>query len=228
MNKKEKALKDLKDSLEKEHGRTISDPELEKVESFLRTLAKLQVSVFLEDERRQAKLRESPGGFHMDEPGYSCSICGGQASGENSWFDEYGLKCGYCQGGINRGEIPAWLGQRKEEWYSGTELEMYFNLKGAMLRKWIKKGLLVGRTVTAERKGRSLQVFLIAENNKMLPPKELLKGGTVKEVVNGREEYVFAPWYWFVDPKEHLKGYGIGECLRVVPMESNKDGDKKA
>lgn len=222
MNKKDKALKELKASLEREHGREFSDGELEKVERFLRTMAEIQVSVFLEDQRRQAKLKESPGGFHLDVPGYSCSICGVGASGENSWFDEYGLKCGYCQGGINRQEIPAWLGQRKEDWYSATELEMYFSLKGAMLRQWIKKGLLVARTITAERKGRGLQVFLIEENKKMLPPKELVKGGTVKEVVDGREEYVFAPWHWFVDPKEHLKGYGIGECLKVVPMEDRK------
>ncbi len=184
--------------------------------------ARLALDVFEEDQRRQAKLKDSPGGFHLDVPGYSCSICGSPASGENSWFDEYGLKCGFCQGGINRQEMPAWLGQRKEEWYSATELEMYFSLKGAMLRQWIKKGLLVARTVTAERQGRGLQVFLIEENKKMLPPKELVKGGTVKEVVDGREEYVFAPWHWFVDPKEHLRGYGIGECLKVVPM-----GDRK-
>jgi hypothetical protein len=222
MNKKDKALHGLKASLEKERGRKVSDGELEKVVGFLEMYAKLALDVFEEDQRRQAKLKESPGGFYLDVPGYSCSICGGSASGENSWFDDYGLKCGYCQGGINRQEIPAWLGQRKDEWYSATELEMYFSLKGAMLRQWIKKGLLVGRTVTAERKGRGLQVFLIEENSKMLPPKELLKGGTVEEVVNGREEYVFGPWYWFVDPKEHLKGYGIGECLRVVPMEDLK------
>jgi len=41
----------------------------------------------------------------------------------------------------------------------------------------------------------------------------------IKEGVDGREEYVFAPWYWFVEPREHLKGHGICEYLQVVPGE---------
>jgi hypothetical protein len=217
MNKKEKALAKLKAQIEKEQGREIPDWEMDKVESFLKILAKIQVDGFLEDQRRQAKLKECPDGFHLKEAGYSCTICGGPASGENSWFDRYGLKCGICQGGIDRREIPAWLGQKRDEWYSSVELEIFFSLKGRILRQWIKKGLLLVRAVSRERKGYHLQVFLIQENKAMLPPKELLKGGTVKEVINGREEFVFAPWYWFVDPKEHLKGYGIAEYLRVVP-----------
>jgi hypothetical protein len=39
MKKKEKELKGLKGSLEKEHGRSIAGAELEKVENFLRTMA---------------------------------------------------------------------------------------------------------------------------------------------------------------------------------------------
>jgi len=219
MNKKEKALAKLKAKLEKEQGREIPDWEMDKVESFLRTMARIQVDGFLEDQRRQAKLKECPDGFHLEEAGYSCTICGGAASGENSWFDRYGLKCGICQGGIDRKKIPAWLGQKRDEWYSAVELEIFFSLKGRILRQWIKKRLLLVRTVSGERKGYHLQVFLIQENKTMLPPKDMLKGGTVKEVINGREEFVFAPWYWFVDPKEHLKGYGIAEYLRVVPED---------
>jgi hypothetical protein len=85
-------------------------------------------------------------------------------------------------------------------------LEIFFNLNVRILRQWIKKGLPVARIAKWEGKGPYLQVFLLREDKAtLLPPKELLKGGTVEEVVNGREEIVFAPWYWFVDPKEHLK-----------------------
>jgi len=222
MNKKDKARNDLKSTLEKEHGRPISEEELDKVESFLKFMAEAAIDIALEDNRRQRKLKENPGGFHLDVKGYSCTICGKPASGENSWFDSHGLKCGLCQRGIDREDVPAWLGERKDEWYNATELEIFFSLKGAVLRNWIKKGLLSPRTIKIDGKGTHLLVFLIAENKAMLPPKNLLQGGTVKEVIEGREEYVFAPWYWFVDVKEHLKGYGIAEYLEVAP--ASKEG----
>jgi len=193
MNKKEKALKRLKAQLEKEQGREITDAEMDQVEHFLRMLARMQVDWFLEDQRRQLKLKEFPGGFHFEESGYSCSICGRLASGKNSWFDRHGLKCGACQRGFNSKEIRAWLGKRKDAWCSAVELEIFFSLKESILRQWIQKGLLAARTVSGGRKGFHLLVFLIRENKALLPPKRLLKGGMVKEMVDGREEIVFAP-----------------------------------
>jgi hypothetical protein len=216
MNKKEKGLNELRRNLEQEYGREVSWAEIEKIENFLRNMAKITVSGLLEDQRRQEMLKEAPGGFHLDKEGYSCSICGRPAFGQKSWFDEYGLKCAICQEAIKQREVPAWLGQRKDDWYSACQLEMFFCLRGTVLRQWIKKGMLHPRTIRDEKNRVHLQLFIIDENKNMLPPKDLLEGRMIKEVVEGREEYVFAPWYWFVDAKEHLKGYGIADYLMVA------------
>jgi hypothetical protein len=105
-----------------------------------------------------------------------------------------------------------------------VELENNFNLKPSVLRQWVKNGLLVARTIKGTGKHPDLLIFLISENKEMLPPKKLLQGNWVKEVKDGREEYCFGPWYWFVDPHEHLKGYGIMDYLKVVP-KGNESGE---
>lgn len=63
----------------------------------LMKLAKIQFDVIKEDRWRQKLLEASPRGFHFDRKGYACLICGASASEENSWFDNYGLKCITCR-----------------------------------------------------------------------------------------------------------------------------------
>ena len=41
----------------------------------------------------------------------------------------------------------------------------------------------------------------------------------VKEIKDGKEWHRMYPWYRFVNPKEHLKGYKIMEHLHVVSPE---------
>jgi hypothetical protein len=225
MKKKERKLDEMRAGLVKEHG-----PEKAyEIEKFLNMLANIAVDIAMEEHRRQEKLKKHPNGFPMDKTGYSCTVCGDSASGRNSWFDSNGLKCGLCQDAIDQKEVPGWLGKRREDWYSSVELEIYFNLKKSILRHWVKKGLLVQKAIKDENGRVHLLAFLIEDNKEMLPPKDILKGGMIKEIVNGRDEYVSAPWYWFVDPKEHLKGYGIGEYLKLVPadrgIDRNGNGD---
>jgi hypothetical protein len=222
MKNPDKWLDDLKVSLEKEHGRPFTDEEVEKAGALLKTLADIAVDIALEDVRRQEKLKEFPKGFKMDKEGYSCSICNGPASDEKAWFDKYGLKCGDCQAAINSKAIPPSLGKDRDGWYSSHELDMYFNLNGKILRRWVKEGLLIARTVECSGKRPGWQLFLLKENKAMLPPKKLVASHWTKEIVNGREEYVSGPWYWFVDPKEHLKEYGISEYFKWEPEK--KDG----
>jgi hypothetical protein len=83
--------------------------------------------------------------------------------------------------------------------------------------------------VKREGRGLLLLVFLVGENKTMLLTKKLLKSGTVKEVVNGLDgRRLFPrPRYWFVDPKEHLKGYGIAEYLKLVQLDGNNAGNQR-
>ncbi len=112
------------------------------------TFAWIAFEIAEEELRRQKILKESPKGFHLDRNGYTCPICRSSASEENSWYDQYGLKCMSCQKAINKKIIPESVAKNKESWYSKYDLEMYFNIKGVVLNKYIKQGILRDRVLT--------------------------------------------------------------------------------
>ncbi len=90
------------------------------------------------------------------------------------------------------------------------------------MRKWIKEGVLKPTTVSNFSGGVHYELFMIEDNKDILPPKEMVKSHSVKETKDGKESYSMHPWYHFVDPKEHLKGYKIMDYLRIVPPEEVK------
>lgn len=62
--------------------------------------------------------------------------------------------------------------------------------------------------------------FLIKDNKDTLPPKKLTESHMVKEAKeDGKEWYHSEPWYRFVDPFEHLKGYKIMDYMRFTKKE---------
>ena len=206
----------IKATLEKEKGSECSWEEASKVASDLKRLAELIAGVSIEESQRQLKLKEFPKIFKLDGIGYTCSICGGSASQENSWYDKYGIKCMDCQRGIDKKQIPASLSKRKDSWYSKYELESNFNIKGPDLRKWIKQDILKARTITEDNNKVHFQIFLIKENKEMLLLKRLVRMRMTKETLNGQEWLSWHPCYNFVDPYEHLKGYKIMDYLKVI------------
>jgi hypothetical protein len=72
--------------------------------------------------------------------------------------------------------------QNRETWYSTSDLETYFNIKGPDLKKYIKAAFLKARTVSGKQEKIHLQVFLIKETKDVLPPKKLLKPTTASSV----------------------------------------------
>jgi hypothetical protein len=193
-------------------------------------LAKFSDDWKKEQERRDEKLKENPKGFHLEGRGYTCAICGqGTHEGDN-WYDEYGIKCLVCQKAIDENEIPAYLAKDKESWYSKFDLEHSFNLKTQTIRKWIKDDILKARTVSLYGKGVHVQLFLLEDNEGFLPPKKLVESKSVKEKRDGKIWYTTAPWYHFVDPFEHLKGYKIMDYLRIISPEEiaeRKEAERK-
>lgn len=165
------------------------------------------------------KLKANPKGFHLEDAGYTCFICGNHTPEGDNWYDEYGIKCLVCQKAIDEGEIPASLAKDKDSWYSKWDLEHYFNLKGPALRKWIKEGIIKVRNVSRYGEGIHAELFLLEDNKDFLPPKSLVKSQSVRERKDGKDWYRSEPWYKFVDPFKHLKGYKIIEHMRVVPPE---------
>lgn len=217
-----KDIQELKDLLEKERGREFTWDEASDAAYRLIGLAELALKSWQEDERRKRKLEESPKGFKLDGVGYTCFICGDGTRVNENWYDKYGIKCTICQGAIDRKEIPGSLAKNKESWYSQFEIEKAFNLKGPTLKRWIKDGILKARMVTYDGKGVHARLFLIKDNKEMLPPKKMVESRMVKETIDGKDWYHSEPWYRFVDPHEHLKGYKIMDYLRVTHEKSSE------
>jgi len=227
MQLSEKHIKEFKEIYKKEYDKDLSDQEAFESAHNLVGFVSVIYDGWVMDQKRKKKLESSPKGFHLDGIGYTCFICGNSVSNEQTWYDKHGIKCLTCQKSIDKKEIPASLASDKESWYSKYDLENCFCLKGAMLRSWIKSGILKARTVTNNGKGVHVQLFLIKDNKVFLPPKKLVKGQMVKEVRDGKDWYYVEPWYRFGDPFEHLKGYEIMKHLRLVCTEESDTPSSK-
>ncbi|MEK7612128.1 MAG: hypothetical protein AAB407_02190 [Patescibacteria group bacterium] len=219
----DEAIKEFQEIYKKEHNKELSWDEASEAAHNLMNYAKLLVDLAEEDYHRQLKLKDNPKGFQLDGVGYTCFICGCGTQAGGNWYDKYGIKCTICQNAINRKEVPPSLAKNKESWYSKYDLESRFNLKASTIRSWIKKGILKARTITRDGESMHVQLFLIRDNRDMLPPKKLTESHMVKEVKDGKEWFHSEPWYRFVDPHEHLKGYRIMDHLRVTKGEEQKE-----
>lgn len=218
----DKLVQEMKDLSKRKGGKEMSDGEANEALNNLAGLAEIFIECAEEEHQRKEKLKESPEGFILEGIGRNCAICGNSSTAEGSWYDEYGIKCLICQDAIKRKEIPPSLAKSQENRYSKYELESYFNLSGPTLREWIEKGIINARTITRDGKKIYTQLFLIKDNKDFLPPKKLVKSQMIKETKDGKDWFSCRPWYQFIDPHEHLKGYKIMEYLRVVPTEKMK------
>lgn len=216
-------FKEFKKALETQHGRPIPDEDVQKSIDLVELLAQSGVDIIMKEAERQQKLSSFPKGFHLDE-WCTCSICNQSVQGENSWYDKDGIKCTICQAAINKRIIPRSLAQNKDSFYSEIELDLYFNLKGKVLNEFIKKEFLKVRIIPASDKIRHLRVFLLKDNKSFLPPKKLLSSHWVRDNRDGKEEFACMPWFYFHDPKAHLKKYQISQFLKttVSPDELEK------
>ena len=196
----------------------------------LEQMAKLSDEWKEKDKVRDEKLKQNPKGFHLDGVGYRCAICHDNTRQGDNWYDEWGIKCLVCQKAIDNGEIPPELAKYEDTWYTKSDLEHYFNIKAPALRRWINDGVIKPRTISYYGNGIHTQIFLMRDNKNLLPPKKLLKGSSVKERINGKDWSHIEPWYRFVDPFKHLKGYRIMRYLRIVPpeeMKAREEAEKK-
>jgi hypothetical protein len=216
---KKKQIDEMRAILEKEHGREVSSKEINSALRSIGIFAGNLYKLYVKESEREELLKLSPKGLHLEEGG-ACIICGNHVKGEKTWYDKHGLKCIYCQKAINEKTLPISImkDQDKESWYSKSELESYFNLKGADLKKCVKASFLKVRIVLGEGKKINLEVFLIKDNKDVLPPKKLLKSRTVKVENNGKEYYAIEPWFDYFTEKEikPLSKYGIFECLQYT------------
>jgi hypothetical protein len=203
------------------------DKAMEMAESMIH-MARVLAPMQQEDERRKRKLKEFPKGFHLEGRGYSCFVCHCTCSEEETWYDQYGIKCMVCQGAIDRGEIPA-MAADKETWYSRYDMEREFGANRHAVKRWVKEGVLKARSVKRDNYEHEL-LLLIEDNKETLPPKELVESQSVNETHNDGSVWThMEPWYRFVDPFKHLKGYKIMDHLHMVngKLEAKPQAEKK-
>ncbi len=214
--KREERRAELKELLEKEQGKEITDQELFEAEHWLEGYAKLMLDLAIKEGQRQKKLEQNPKGFHLEGEGYSCFICGGSASKEQTWYDKHGIKCITCQSAIDKNIIPASLASDKDNWYSSNDLEHSFFITRYGVKKLVKDGLLKPRIIPGPNGGTHYQLFLIKDHEDILPPKELTKWPMVKFQKDGEDWYHSEPWLMHADPSEVLKDYKILEYLGTL------------
>lgn len=221
----EKKIQEIKKKLEKGCGREVTSKEANQALGILYKFAELSKDIAEEENRKQELLKKHPKGYYYDRKEGNCVVCGKIASEENFWFDKHGLKCAKCQKAINTKVIPVSVIKNKESWYSKDELDEYFNINHVELKRYIKQGLLIDRTISGEGKKIHLQLFLINDNKGVLPPKKILKSKMGIIIKNGEEYYTKQYWYEFIDQKtlKSLIKYKIMQCLKETfakPIES--------
>lgn len=221
----DKKIQNIKDILEKEHGREFTWEEATKAMRDIENLARIAFNIATEELKRQERLKEFPKGFHLNNGG-PCLICGNRTSEENSWFDKYGLKCMVCQKAINAKIIPSSIAKNEESWYSTSDLGSYFNIRGADLNRYVKQSILKSRIILGEGKKVHLQLFLMKDNIGVLPPKKLLQSRIVKIMHKGEEYQTQEYWYEFIDHKlfKRLEKYKIMECLKETFAKPIQEG----
>ena len=147
--------------------------------------------------------------------GYTCFVCKNSISNEETWYDKWSIKCLTCQKAIDKKIIPASVAKNNKSWYSKCDLESRFNIDRHAINRFIEDGILKPRIVPNNLGKPHAYLFLIKDNKDILPPKKLTKSHMVKEVKkDGKEWFHLEPWYRFVDPFEHLKGYKIMDYMR--------------
>lgn len=214
--KKEERKEELRKLLEKERGHEITDHELFEADLWLTNYAKLMYDFAITDLGRKKKLEENPKGFHLEGKGYTCCVCHNSVSDDQTWYDENSIKCLICQDALDKKVIPPTVASDHESWYSMHDFESSFFMKPNAVRRFIKEGLLKPRIIKGPSDRIHYQLFLIEDNEDILPPKEVTKWPLVKFQKDGKDWYHSEPWFMHKDPKEVLDGYKILEYMSTL------------
>jgi len=214
--KKEERKEELRNLLEKERGREITDQELFESDLWLTNYAKLVYNCVQTDFQRKKKLEENPKGFHLEGKGYSCCVCHNSVSDEQTWYDENGIKCLICQNALDKNLISSSVASNHDSWYSMHDFEDSFFMKPNAVRRFVKEGLLKPRVIKTSSGHVHFQLFLIEDHEGILPPKEATKWPMVKFQKDGKDWYHLSPWFMHSNPKEVLGGYKILEYMSTL------------
>ncbi|HEY4507744.1 MAG TPA: hypothetical protein VJJ47_02625 [Candidatus Paceibacterota bacterium] len=148
---------------EKETGEKLSEPEARDAAERLVGLFEILFECAKKEARREARLRDEPGGFPVDGH-YSCLLCGTGITPETGWYDRWGAKCPPCRRAVDSGAVPGYACRDSDSRHTLWELQDRFGLKSPTARKLVRQGTLVARATTDEN-GRPLTLIFLKREN---------------------------------------------------------------
>lgn len=167
----DKHLAEYKKIFKKKYGKDISDEDAREQGERLVALAEIIVRQAEIEFRRKKRLEKEPEGFFLEpEHHYSCGLCGDGRSGDETWWNEEGLRCADCRRNILAGVIPHLKNkyQGVEDWFKSWEIKYYFGIHPATARKLRKEGLLIGHDLKMANGGIYQTIYLVEENQEFL------------------------------------------------------------
>jgi len=181
MELSKESIQEMKDILEEKKGEEVSWEKAEESARNLQAFANLLFDHWIEDQKRKRKLEQCPVGFCLDGIGYTCFICGNTTQKNENWYDKWGIKCLTCQRAIDKRIIPPSLAKRTNAWYSEYEIKDRFNMSHHVMRRFIQDGILKVRVVPNDLGKVHARLFLLKDNEGVLPPKKLTESQLVSE-----------------------------------------------
>lgn len=157
-------------------GKELTDEEAWEGARSLAQLAEIALDSYIEDTRRKQRLEKEPKGFHLEEgDAYSCCICHDSISGQQTWYDQSGIKCMLCQRAIDRRIIPRSVCTNRDSWVPAWMITRDLGIRTSTIQKYIRTGELKVRDVLNDDGKVHYQVFLLKENQEFIKQHQPIK-----------------------------------------------------
>lgn len=215
----DESIQKFKDLMEKKTGKEVTWAEAAEGGRNLVNLFDVLYKCEIEHRRWDKRLETEPKGFALEGNGRNCAICGESTREDTNWYDKWGIKCLTCQRSIDKKIIPGSIARNQDNRYSPYDLETRFGMKKPTLRKMVKEGIIKARIVPTEKGGVHYYIILEKDNKEFFPPKKMTDSQVYPFEKDGKTWHRVEPWYRFVDPREHLKGYKILDYLQFSEKE---------
>lgn len=165
-----KNIQQFKEAYQKDTGVLITDSQAEEYYERLSQLADIILSVALQEYRREKRLESEPNGFSLeeDEGTFSCSICYKSISGDQTWWDSFGLRCKDCQNNIQNSVIPVEICKDRNIWFKDWQLKSDFKIHPQTAKKLVRENILHPRELKDEKGNIYFKVYMMKENQNFL------------------------------------------------------------
>ena len=164
MSLSKERIDEFKDIYRKENDKELTDAEASEAANNLVNFFELLWEISSRDMQRKKRLKKEPGGFHITDGTYNCSVCGKAITGDESWYDRWGVKCLLCTKAVKEGILPGFVCEEHDSHYKMWQLKDKFNIHPQAVMKMVRLGELKARIVLAENGKPYEYIFLKKEN----------------------------------------------------------------